>query len=250
MKALIFAAGLGTRLKPLTDTLPKALVPVCGQPLLYHVLQKVKNAGCSGAVVNVHHFPEQIVNYLQRNDFGLPVQVSREDDCLLETGGGILHAKDLLEPLDGPFLVHNVDIVSNLDIPALCQSARPGALATLVVSERETRRYLLFDDAMRLVGWTDRQTSEVRSPYPSLNPARCRQLAFAGIHLLSPGIFEAFAREGFSGRFPIMDFYIRACADFPIYGYLPDRLQMVDVGKADELSLARQRCAQILLQNR
>ena len=166
MKAMIFAAGLGTRLRPLTDTMPKALVPVCGNPLLYHVITKLKAAGYTELVINVHHFAGQIREYLATHDFGLSISVSDESDLLLETGGGIAHAKDLLLPTDEPFLIHNVDILSNLDIPWLRSQTRPEALSTLLVSERETSRYLLFDDAMRLVGWTNVTTGEVKSPYP------------------------------------------------------------------------------------
>jgi len=236
IKALVFAAGLGTRLRPLTDTMPKALVEVGGQPLLYHVLSKLRDAGIAGAVVNVHHFAEQILDYLATHDFGFPVQVSDERDLLRETGGGILHARKLLG--DKPFLVHNVDILSNLDIPAFCAAARPGDLATVLVSERETRRYMLFDDRMRMMGWTNVATGEVRSPYPDLDVNACRKLAFDGVHFLSPGIFDAFARYGFEGRFPIMDFYIRACGDYPIRACLQPGLRMMDIGKTDSLAAA------------
>ena len=150
MKAMVFAAGLGTRLRPLTDTMPKALVPIAGKPLLYHVMNKLRTAGYDEFIVNVHHFPEQIKEYLAGTDFNY--KISDESRELLETGGGILHAEDLILPSEEPFLVHNVDIVSNLDIAWLREKTRPEALATLVVSDRPTRRYLLFDEDMRLVG--------------------------------------------------------------------------------------------------
>ena len=246
MKAMIFAAGLGTRLKPITDHMPKALVPVCGKPLLYHVIGRLRDAGYDQMVVNVHHFPDQIRQYLAENDFGVPIRISDESDGLLETGGAILHAEPLLQPLEEPFLIHNVDIVSNLDIPWFRRETRPGAVATLLVSERQTRRYLLFDDDMRLVGWTDISTGEVRSPYPGLNPEKCRRYAFAGIHNIGPGIFDAFRAEGFSGRFPIMDFYLNACDRYPIYGVTAKDLTLVDVGKLDTLKEAEQICARLL----
>ena len=142
MKAMIFAAGLGTRLRPLTDTLPKALVPVGGKPLLYHVLMKLKAAGINEFVINVHHFADKIISYLGENDnFGLDISISDETGGLLETGGGLLHARNYL---DGQFLVHNVDILSNLDVASFAGNARPEAMATLLVSERTTSRYLLF----------------------------------------------------------------------------------------------------------
>lgn len=246
MKAMVFAAGLGTRLKPITDTLPKALVPVCGQPLLYHTIHKLKAAGYTDVVVNVHHFAGQIREYLATHDFGLNISISDESDQLLETGGGILHARNLLEPLEEPFLIHNVDIVSNLDIPWFRAQMRPDALATLLVSERKTQRYLLFNQEMRLMGWTNVATGEVRSTYPDLDPSACRRFAFAGIHNISPAIFEAFEQAGFSGRFPIMDFYLDACARFPIYGAVASSLQLVDVGKIETLPEAESVCESLI----
>ena len=256
MKAMIFAAGLGTRLKPLTDTMPKALVPVCGQPLLYHVLTKLVTAGYDDVIVNVHHFPDQIIDYLCINDFGAKITISDERDFLRETGGGIKHVRPLLRSKeipgqagnDGgePFLVHNVDIISNLDLKWLREQHRQDAIATVVVSERETQRYLLFDEEGRLKGWTNVKTGEVRSPYPDIDPAKLRKLAFAGIHLMSPAIFDAFDKLGFGDRFSIMDFYIRACADYPIYAAVPPDFRMVDVGKKETLSEAERVCETIL----
>ena len=246
MKALIFAAGLGTRLRPLTDTLPKALVPVCGEPLLYHVIQKLKAAGYTQLTVNVHHFPEQIRAYITSRNWGIPIAISDESEALLETGGGILHAKEHILPTDEPFLVHNVDIISNLDLHWVRQQTRPDALATLVVSERKTRRNLLFGDDMRLMGWMDNETGEVRSPYPRLDPSACRKYAFSGIHNLSPRIFPHFEEWGFTGRFPIMDFYLKTCHREPIYGILAEDLQLVDVGKFDQLEQAQSQCAALL----
>ena len=256
MKAMIFAAGLGTRLKPLTDTMPKALVPVCGQPLLYHVLTKLVKAGYDDVIVNVHHFPDQIIDYLCAHDFGARITISDERDFLRETGGGIKHVRPLLDsstppsaPLrmtEEPFLVHNVDIISNLDFKWLREQHREDAVATVVVSERETQRYLLFDEDGRLKGWTNVKTGEVRSPYPDIDPSKLRKLAFAGIHLMSPAIFDAFDQLGFGDRFSIMDFYIQACAAYPIYAAVPPAFQMVDVGKKETLSEAERVCETIL----
>ena len=246
MKALVFAAGLGTRLKPITDTIPKALVPVCGQPLIYYVICKLRDAGYDEIVVNVHHFPEQIHEYLATHDLGVSVAVSDESSELLETGGGILHAEPLIMPCSEPFLVHNVDIISNLNLGWVQRETRPEALATLVVSPRKTRRNLLFDADMRLVGWMDNSTGEVRSPFPDLDPSACLHYAFAGIHNLSPFVFEAFRRWGFEGRFPIMDFYLKACAKEPIYGLAAQDLVLVDVGKFDQLDQAQEVCETIL----
>ena len=252
MKAMIFAAGLGTRLKPLTDTMPKALVPVCGQPLLYHVLTKLVKAGYDDVIVNVHHFPDQIIDYLCVHDFGARITISDERDFLRETGGGIKHVRPLLDSFASlgmtgePFLVHNVDIISNLDLKWLREQHREDAVATVVVSERETQRYLLFDEDGRLKGWTNVKTGEVRSPYPDIDPSKLRKLAFAGIHLMSPAIFDAFDHLGFGDRFSIMDFYVQACAAYPIYAAVPPAFKMVDVGKFDSLPEAEATCAEIL----
>ena len=235
---MIFAAGLGTRLKPITDTMPKALVPVGGEPLLHHVICKLRDAGYTHLVVNVHHFAGQIREYLATHDFGVSIAISDESAQLLETGGGIAHAAPLLLPSESPILIHNVDILSNLDLAWFRSEVRPSALSTLLVSERETSRYLLFGEDMRLMGWTNVTTGEVRSPFPAEALADCRKLAFSGIHNVSPAIFPAFEEAGFKGRFPIMDFYIQQCARYPIYGVLAPSLQLVDVGKLDSLSQA------------
>ena len=235
---MIFAAGLGTRLRPLTDTMPKALVPVDGVPLLKRVAMRLIEAGVGELVINTHHFAGQVADYVAAEQgFGVPVHLSPEPEQLLETGGGILHARAFLEG-GGPFLVHNVDILSNLDLRLFAESVRPDALATLVVSERKTSRYFLFDERMRLVGWTDLRTGEVRSPYHDLDPERLRKLAFAGIHCISDRIFQIMDSYGLEGRFSIIDFYLRAAAEHPIYGYVPDDFRMLDVGKLDSLEEA------------
>ena len=227
---MIFAAGLGTRLKPLTDTMPKALVRVGGQPLLWHVIMKLKAAGYERIVVNVHHFAQQIIDYLQASDnFGLDIRISDETCGLLETGGGIKKALPLFDPSE-PILIHNVDILSNLDITALPMDA-----PLLVVSQRQTKRYLLFDDTMRLHGWTNIETGEVKgnlSPLAShLSPLR--KLAFSGIHVFHPSLTPLLA--DWPERFPIMDFYLKACGDHLIRGYEAQDLRLMDVGKLDTL---------------
>ena len=239
MKALIFAAGLGTRLKPLTDTMPKALVPVDGHPLLWHVIEKLKTAGINDIVINVHHFPDMIVDYLKENDnFGVNIQVSDERDFLRETGGGIKYAEPLLGR-ESDFLVHNVDILSNLDLGWLRSVAVPDALANLVVSDRKTKRYFLFRKSdLRLMGWTNIETGEVRTPFEDLDVSDCVRLAFSGIHIISGGIFEAFEKEKVGEKFSITDFYIKACAEYPIYGIVPPDLRLMDVGKLDTLAAA------------
>ena len=223
-QAMIFAAGLGTRLKPLTDTMPKALVRVGGQPLLWHVIQKLKLAGYERIVVNVHHFAGQIVDYLKVHDnFGLDIRISDESSMLLETGGGIKKALPLFDPTE-PILIHNVDILSNLDLTAL-----PTDAPLLVVSQRQTKRYLQFDDTMRLIGWKNIETGQVKG-------CEGHSLAFSGIHMFHPSLAPLLA--DWPERFPIMDFYLKACADHLIRGYEAKDLRLLDVGKLDTLDNA------------
>lgn len=241
-KAMIFAAGLGTRLKPLTDNMPKAMVPVAGKPLIDHVLGRLTSAGIDDITVNVHHFPQQIISHLDSRyglipEPGAGVHVSDESELLLDTGGGVLAARRFLEG-EEPFLVHNVDILSNLDFSRLAASAKDDSLATLVVSERKTSRYLLFDEDLRLVGWTNTKTGEVRSPWGDINPDNYRKLAFSGIHLMSGEIFswlEEFASK-VGAKFSIIDFYLDQAKKHPIHAYVPDDFKMMDVGKFDLLS--------------
>ena len=249
MQAMIFAAGLGTRLKPLTDTMPKALVRVGGEPLIKRVILNLANAGVERIVVNVHHFAQQIIDYLKENhNFGLDISISDETDGLLETGGGIKKAAHLFAP-DAPILIHNVDILSNVNLTKFYQMAAEGEAeepredevgarcdAVLLVSWRKTKRYLLFDDDMRLVGWTNIETGEVKSPYPNLDPKKCRMYAFAGIHALSPRLTEVM--NDFPDRFGIIDFYLKVCATHCIKGYVKDDLRLMDIGKLDTLAQA------------
>lgn len=242
MKAMIFAAGLGTRLKPLTETLPKALVPVAGKPLLFHVMQRLATFGYDDFVVNVHHFPDAIIKYLMNPDVaveGRRIAVSDERALLRETGGGIRYARPLLEG-SGSFLVHNVDILSDIDLAWFRAQARPQAISTILVSERKTQRYLLFDDDMRLVGWTNLATGEVRSPYGNIDVQKYRMLAFSGIHCMSDSIFDAFDKEKVGDRFPIIDFYVSVCDRYPVYGVCPKELRILDVGKVDTLAKAEE----------
>lgn len=274
MQAMIFAAGLGTRLKPLTDTMPKALVRVGGEPLIKRVIMNLAAAGVDRIVVNVHHFAEQIIDYLKDNDnFGLDIRISDETAGLLETGGGIKKATPLFDPA-APILIHNVDILSNVDLREFYQIASQSEKgkvkseesecesekgkveneegrgkneesnccdavdAVLLVSWRKTKRYLLFNDDMKLVGWTNIETGEVRSPYPELNPKECRMYAFAGIHALSPRLLKMM--DEFPDRFGIIDFYLKACATHNIKGYVKDDLKLMDIGKLDTLAQAEE----------
>ncbi len=238
MKAMVFAAGLGTRLRPLTDTMPKALVPVRGVPMLGRVLTKLRGAGIDSFVVNVHHFAEQIEKYLSENDFGAPVAVSREPDGPLETGGGIKHAAPLLRSPEGRFLVHNVDILSDLDLRWFLVQDAPENLATLLLIDAPADRCLLFDDDMRLAGWMRTSTGEVKSPYlPDFDPANYRRYSFCGIHIVSEAVFEKMA--AWPDQFSIIDFYLSECAAGSIRGVVAPDLQLIDIGSPEKLAEAQ-----------
>ena len=232
---MIFAAGLGTRLRPLTDTMPKALVPIDGKPLLHHLLHKLQQAGCSHVVINVHHHAQQIIEYVEHHDYGMRIEISDESDMLLDTGGGLRKAGSLLEG-DEPILVHNVDILSNIDFDTLLQSHHPDNLATVVVSRRNTSRYLLFDNEMRMRGWTNINSGEVKPQ--ELDTTPLQQAAFAGIHIVSPRIFEQM--RNMPDKFSIIDFYLQAMTEHRIMGYIPQDFTMLDVGKIDSLAPAEE----------
>lgn len=234
MKAMIFAAGLGTRLKPLTDTMPKALVTVGGKPLLQHTIEKLKAAGFNEIIINVHHFAEQIIDFVEANrHFGIHIEISDEREKLLDTGGGIKKASPFFND-NKPFLVYNVDILSNIDLRKLyaahMQSNFPvpkrqsghSPLATLVCSERQTSRYLLFDKNDHLKGWINEKTAELKSPFPDFDPRHYKKLAFAGIQILHPAIFQYMA--GFPDRFSIIEFYLSICNKEGLICYIPDKI--------------------------
>lgn len=232
LQAMVLAAGLGTRLKPLTDTMPKALVPVASQPLLQHTLNTLKAAGANAVTINVHHFADQIEQYLQRNpQSGLDIHISDERQQLLETGGALKHARQFFRP-DSPVLIHNVDILSNVSLTNFYQlSIQHDAM--LLVSKRDTQRYLLFDADMHLVGWTNIKTGEVRSPYKDLDIAKCQMYAFSGIHCISPRLMERM--DSYPDRFSIIDFYLDQCISADICGYVRHDLRLMDVGKQETL---------------
>lgn len=261
MKAMIFAAGLGTRLKPLTDTLPKALVPVCGKPLIEHVARKLYASGIDEAVVNIHYFADKVEEWTNAQDWivashdekcegKMLFEISDERQLLLETGGAVLHARRYLEGC-GKFLIHNVDILSNCDIKWFESQVKEEALATLLVSERKTTRFLLFDpETLRLVGWMNTDSGDYHVTSPDIDPKDCRALAFSGIHILSDRVPELMQEyvgekglpvdEEKGTRFPIMSFYMWLAAKHPVYGVVADNLEFIDVGKLDALKPAEE----------
>jgi len=249
MKALIFAAGLGTRLRPLTDNRPKALVPVGGRPLLQILIEKLREEGFNEVVVNVHHFAEMIKDFLRDNDnFGIDIRISDETDMLLETGGGVKKAANLFSQDGAPFLIHNVDILSNLALGEFMDRAthrevvfagnRQAPSATLMVNGRTSTRYLLFNDDNMLVGWTNTNTGEVKSPYPELKVEQCQRYAFSGIHVFNPSLLPLM--ESWEGKFSIIDFYLSVCDRVPIYADFSSTLQLMDVGKLDSIAKAEE----------
>ena len=240
MKAMIFAAGLGTRLKPLTDHTPKALVKVNGRPMLEHIILKLKASGFTEIVVNIHHFGEQIIDFLQANgNFGLNIHISDERDQLLDTGGGIKKASAFFQGNE-PFLVHNVDILSNTDLRNLyLHHLKEGSDATLLVSQRTTSRYLLFDGNNVLKGWINKQTGETKPEGFVCTPGLYKAYAFSGIHVLSPSIYR-YMNEQWKGKFSIMDFYLQNCQHATLKGFFDKDLRLIDIGKPETLAQAEQ----------
>ena len=258
-QAMIFAAGLGTRLKPLTDTMPKALVPVGGRPLLDINIERLHQQGYNRFVVNVHHFAQQIIDHVSTHYSPLTthqILISDESDRLLDTGGGLKKAAPLFHD-DEPILIHNVDILDNVDYEWFHRQHEPDEDAVLLVSRRKTKRYLLFDSSMRLMGWINIETGEVKTPYPwlrllrltvdpetlqvdfhpsTLHPSTLYAFAFSGIHSFSPRLFPLMER--FPDKFSIIDFYLSTCHRARIYGCVKDDLQVLDVGKLDALDKA------------
>ena len=242
MKAMIFAAGLGTRLRPITDNIPKALLPIGGKTLLQHQIERLREAGITDIVVNVHHFADMIIDYFRQNDnFGCDISVSDERDRLLDTGGGLRKAAHLLMPDKNTaesLLACNVDILSNINIPELIAAHKPDSIATLVVSERNTQRYLIFDEENRMVGWTNIATNEVKPFNMEYNKDCMRLLAFSGMQILSPRIFELMDNvvEEKGDKFSLIDLYLSLCSDEIIRAYIPANYHMMDVGKIGQLS--------------
>lgn len=254
---MIFAAGLGTRLRPLTDKMPKALVPLAGKTLLQWQIDRLRAVGISDIVVNVHHLPDMIIDAVRQNQgWGCRVQISDERDALLETGGGLRKARTLLEG-DEPILVCNVDILSNIDLQALMTAyenlsslqgkAGERLLGLLVVSPRETQRYLLFDQDNRLRGWTNKATGEVKPSRLSPLADSLTPLAFSGMQILSPRIFDRMDRvvADKGERFSLIDLYLSICGEEVLKAYVPADYRMMDVGKIDQIDEA-ERFAQAL----
>ena len=234
MQAFILAAGLGTRLHPLTDHCPKALVEVNGMPLLHIAIDNLVQQGINHIVINVHHFAEMVCEYLSHNAWNAEICISDEREMLLDTGGALKKAEPLFKANES-ILIHNVDILSNVRLGRLYDLADSVAAADaaidalLLVSDRKTKRYLQFDDEMRLTGWKNIETGEVKG-------LEGRSLAFSGIHVIGPGTFPLF--EEMPDRFGIIDFYLKYCERCIFLGYDKKDLRLLDVGKLDTLEQA------------
>ncbi len=235
MKAMIFAAGLGSRLKNETSDKPKALVEVGGKTLLQHAIEKVKTAGISEIVINVHHFADLIIRFIAANNFGIPIHISDETGKLLETGGGLKKAKHFLED-SSTVLIYNVDILSNVDLSVVeSVHQKSGALATLVVRKRETQRYLKFNKEQQLVGWVNKKNGETKISQPK-DFENARELAFSGIHFVQSEIFNYMPEKD---RFSIIDLYLELAKSYNIRGFFDKSEWWMDVGKPGQLEEAR-----------
>lgn len=230
-RAMILAAGLGTRFKPWTDRHPKALALVNGKSLLQRNIEYLQRYGIFEVVVNVHHFAGQIREVLSVNKgWGSQITISDETEQVLETGGGLKKAELYLG--EQPFVLMNVDILTDLDLSALIMDHfqhRP--LATLAVTDRQTSRYFLFDDQQELVGWRNAVTGQERIARPEPGSPK----AFSGIHVIDPAIFPLIREEG---KFSIVDLYLELATSYAIRGYDHSNSRLIDVGKPDSVAKA------------
>jgi len=235
MKAMIFAAGMGTRLGHITEHVPKALVDINNRPMIERCILKLKTHGITDIIINLHHFPDQIKSFIQsKNNFGLHIAYSDESDKLLETGGGLMKASWFFN--DGqPFVVHNVDVLSDVDLSEMLryhQQHKP--LATLFVQKRISSRHFLFNEEMLLKGWTNVNSGEIIRVGDS--SSQLNQLAFNGIHIIHPHIFKLISK---AGTFSITPVYLELAAKYAIRAYRADKAKYIDIGKPETLREAQ-----------
>lgn len=240
MKALIFAAGVGSRLKPWTDSHPKALVEVGGKPMLQRVIEKVVRAGIADIIINVHHFAPQIAEFVAAHDFGARITLSDETDCLLETGGGLAKVVPLLG--GEPVLIHNADILTDFDLRSMVfDHVRSNAVVTLLTQPRDTARHLVFRKSdRRMCGWINTATGVTRPSALEIT-GDMFMAAFDGVHIVEPEAYAAVRAYRPAGTpFSITDFYIDRCDDLPIRSFsLPENAAWYDIGKPETLEKAR-----------
>jgi NDP-sugar pyrophosphorylase family protein len=235
MKALLFAAGLGTRLKEHTQNKPKALVEVAGKPLIQYAIENLKSYGITDITINIYHFGEQVISFIEANKFfGIDIHISDERDQLLDTGGGLKKAAHFLQGNE-PILIYNVDVLSNLDLNLLLSYHLSGnALATLAVRNRQTSRYLLFDQSLQLAGWKNVENGETRISRTETFP-EARPFAFCGIHIIQPELLDLISEEG---KFPIIDLYLRLAKNHEIKAFIDESSLWMDLGKPEQLQAA------------
>ncbi len=233
---MILAAGKGTRLRPLTDRIPKALVEVGGMTLIMRQMLDLKKFGFNDITINVHHFADMLCDYVRENKpEGVEVHISSEKDRLLNTGGALKKAAATLLSNNYalPVLIHNVDILSNVDLKLFFDEAEKHD-ATLLVSKRNSNRQLYFEpETMRLRGWRNLTTGETKSPYADFNPEQCVNYAFSGIHAVGKKALETMS--AWEDEFSIIDFYLQECEHLDLCGVVAHDLKLLDVGKLDTL---------------
>jgi NDP-sugar pyrophosphorylase family protein len=236
MKAMILAAGLGTRLKPFTDQHPKALAKVNGKTILQRNIEYLSSFGIRDVIVNVYHFADQIIDVIKANNgFGSNISISDERDEVLETGGGIKKAAWFFEKDSEPFVVMNVDILTNMDLNEMIfQYHQNNSLATLAVTSRVTSRYFLFDELNRLCGWKNEKTGEQKF---SRQSEKYLQKAFSGIHIISPKIFPLIKMQG---KFSMVDVYLELAKTNIIEAFDHSNSKLIDVGKPESILKAEE----------
>jgi len=235
MKAMIFAAGLGTRLYPLTKSTPKALIKIKNIPLLEITIRRLITFGYNEIIINIHHHADQIKQFLQdKKNFGILIALSDESDQLLDTGGGLKKASWFFEDKK-PFLVHNVDVISTIDLRILlAKHHETKALATLAVRNRPSTRVLYFDKQNVLCGWENTKTGEKIVTKPSNHT---QSFAFSGVQVIDPEIFRYISQEG---KFSIIDVYLKLAANYPIKSFEHNNSLWLDVGKPDSIAQAEE----------
>lgn len=233
MKAMIFAAGLGTRLKPFTDKHPKALAVVNGKPLLQRNIEYLQQHGIADVIVNVHHFADQIIDAIQQNNgWGSNVSISDETDEVLETGGGLKRASSFFKDVDH-FVVMNADILTDLDLTAMLQQhIQHQPLATLATSNRSSSRYFLFDNEDTLCGWVNDKTGEERISKTAIS---MHKKAFSGVQIINTKLLPLITQEG---KFSIVDVYLEIAKTYTIKGFDHSGSKFIDVGKPENIVLA------------
>ena len=235
MKAMIFAAGLGTRLRPLTNDRPKALVEVKGTPLLEITIKRLIHFGVTDIIINVHHFADKITEFLQtNNNFGIRIVTSHEIEKPLETGGGLKQAAWFFDDAK-PFIICNADILSNIDLKQMYEThCASDALATYAIQKRDTSRYMLHDTEGVMCGWMNSKTKEIRMRRFAKNLG---MYSFSCFHVVNPAIFKTTPKEDF---FTIIEWYLRICKKHKIMGFRHDNDIWCDIGKPETLVEAEQ----------